>query len=138
MTDVSATPNKLIRATLTGAVAATVANGVLFTVAKAAGVPFLLPDPQDPAAPRSVMPIIFVLGSSFAPALAAGALMAILVRVTRAPARVFLAIAAVVLAASFIPSVLIDADTPTRVVLALLHVVAAAAIAAPLARAASR
>jgi len=124
---------RLPLAGLAGAGLAAAGNLAVFGVARAAGVSLM--GQFDPKAPPAALPIAMVVIASVVPALVATAALAVMNRLMRKPARVFAAIAAVFgLLSMGGPATLQGADGATKATLALMHVVAAAAIATALLR----
>lgn len=121
--------NRLVTYGLFAAVAAMVANGVLFAVAvDALGVPAGFPLAWLP-----------VLASSAIPAVVATVVYGAIARVSRRPNRAFLLVAAVVLAVSFVPFAspppgLASAPSSVYATLGAMHVAAAVAIVGLLTR----
>jgi hypothetical protein len=115
-------------ASLLAGLGATVANVVVYLIAAAAGaIPqtVLVPTFDQPT-PITVVPVII---NSFAPALVAGVLLALLNRFARRPVRVFRVIAAIALVLSFAnPFMIPGAPLVMIIVLNLMHVIAAAII----------
>jgi glucan phosphoethanolaminetransferase (alkaline phosphatase superfamily) len=94
----------------------------------------------DPATgEREVMGIKAIVGSNAVSTLGATLLFALLVRYTRRPLRIFHIVAGAVLLLSMIPVVFAPVNTgATRIVMAILHVVAALAIVVILGRMSQR
>jgi len=115
---------------LLAAVSAAVANLVVFFVAEAAGLRLRAPNQQTGG--LMDLPPAFVAFLSALPAVVAALLAAGLAR-WAAPRRWFVAAAGVVLLLSFLPVLTAPVPTGTKLVLGLMHVVAAAAIVPPLA-----
>lgn len=108
-------------------------NLLVYGAAQVAGLPLgVAPQPDAPIAP---LPLVPVLVSSFAPAIVAALLLAVLARVTARAATIFAIVAAVFLVLSFVPVATAPMDgVATRLVLGVMHVVSAAAIAGGLLR----
>lgn len=116
-----------------GALAAT-ANTALFLIGKAAGVAFLAPV-NGPAAPLVALQPFNVIMLSLLPALVAALLLAGLARFTQRPQAIFLVIAAIVLLVSLVPDWALPLDSlATRILLSLMHLVAAMLIVGALLR----
>ena len=122
---------KLLWAAPLAGVAAAAGNLAVYGVARAAfGLPLEMPAMgPNPAGPLAVAPMII---SSFAPALAAAMLLALLARFTTRPVRVFQVVAGAALVLSFGAPFGIPVDTATRLVLLSMHLVAGLVIAAVL------
>ena len=108
------------------ALAAAVANALVYLVATAVGaIPsdFVIPGPGTP------LTLGMVVGSTAVPAFLAGVVFALLGRFTRRPVRSFVVLAAVLLVLSFATPLTIP-EAPLSMVLALelMHVVAAVVI----------
>lgn len=114
-------------AALMGGGLAAVGNLVVFAVAGTLGANLQIPATPGSTtlAPLTAGPVI---GASLVPALFAGGLLAILGRFLRNPWPVFLVIAGVFLLVSFGGPLNLPADTTTKLVLSLMHVVAGVAI----------
>jgi hypothetical protein len=114
------------RPTLLAAVAAVVVNVVIFLVGQAAGATFEIPDPN--AADMTIgLTVVTIIGFTAVPLLV-GAVAAVLL-VPRWPgARLGLQILGAALTLiSLVPPLALDTDTGTRVLLAVMHVVAGVA-----------
>lgn len=122
----------LFKAALVGGAIAAVANMVLYGVSRAAGVDFIAT--YDPSAgPAPLLPFLPAV-SSFVPSIVAALLMLGLGKATKRPATPFIVIAAVFTVLSLGGPMRLDATMGTKVVLSLMHFVAAAAISVPLVR----
>jgi hypothetical protein len=118
----------LLKAGLLGGATAAVANLVLYAVARALfAVSFIIPDMAAPGQTMS-LPIPMIAIASVGPALLAALLLWLLGRFFVRPLRIFQGISAVLLLLSLAPPMTLEADLATRIVLTLMHVVAAAAI----------
>lgn len=115
----------LARGFLGGAIASLV-NAVIFLLARASEISFLLPAPAEGQDPIDLHVAGIVL-STLIPTLGAMLFMWLLNRYTRKPFTIFFIVALVVLALSFVP-LTIDASMNTKVTLGAMHVVAAAGI----------
>ncbi len=120
---------RMLPAALLAATAAATANLALYAVARGLlGVPFVMPY-AGPGAPSERLPEGMVVLASAVPAFAAAALLWGLGRVVRRPLVVVGVVAPLVLLASFSgPLSLTDTAPSTRVVLLVMHVVAATMI----------
>lgn len=126
--------SKLFKAGLSGGAIAAILNLALYGAARAGGVDFIAR--FDPHASPTALPFFMPAVSSLVPSLFAAAVMLGLSRIVRSPAIPFAALSAVLALVSLGgPINLADASTATRVVLSLMHFVAAAAIVTPLYRA---
>jgi hypothetical protein len=120
----------LLRAGALAGVIAAALNLVLYIVARALfDVSFVIPV-QGPGSNLERLPWPMVVITSFIPALIAAALLWLLARFLRRPLLVFQIVAVVLLLLSFGGPLSLgdDADTATRLWLAVMHIVAAAAI----------
>ena len=108
------------------ALAAAVANALVYLVATAAGaIPsgFVIPGPETP------LTLGMVVGTTVVPALLAGVVFALLGRFTRRPVRNFVVLAVVLLMLSFAtPLTIARAPLSMVVTLELMHVLAAVVI----------
>ncbi|MDQ3035629.1 MAG: DUF6069 family protein [Myxococcota bacterium] len=113
-------------APLTGAIAA-IGNVLVYVLAGAVGLELgLAPEPGATIAPLPIGPVI---GASIVPAILGGIVFALLTRFTRQGPRIFVGLAIAFTLVSMFPVATVPTDgTATRVVLALMHVIAAAAI----------
>jgi hypothetical protein len=125
----------ILAATVAAAAASAGLNAVLRYTAVAA---FDIPQPQFE--PLNLSPVVT---SSILSAAVGGVFFALMVRLTRRPLRVFLAVATVVLALSMIPVLAVNGADPPQypgagaaagVTMALMHVVVAAVLAGALRR----
>lgn len=117
----------LWRAALLGGVLAAVANIVVLLIANALGLTLDVPlgPNATETAPMGVLPVIL---ASFLPALGAAGLLALLARFTRRPITIFLGVSALFLLLSFGPLLGTPVVVSTKVVLGLMHLVAAVPI----------
>lgn len=121
-------------AALVAAVAAAVGNLLLFFVAGAAlanPLEIQMGGPGSPVVPLSATPIIL---TSTIPAFVAAGFLALLGRFTRRPFLIFQVVAVVFLVLSLGGPLSLPVATSTKVVLSLMHVIAAAAIVGVLSR----
>ena len=117
---------RLVLVALLAAVAAAVANGVVYLAAAAAGAM-----PQDVVVNgQGPITLPIVAAASVQGAVAAAVVYALLCRFARRPVRVFRVVAAVVLVLSFVTPFTIPGGAPVPMILALeaMHVVAAAVV----------
>jgi hypothetical protein len=119
-------------APLAGLVAG-LANVLLYLLARAAGVEFLMPL-GGPGSALQPLPIFMPFVSSFVPALVAGALYAALGRFVRRPTRAFVLIAAIFLILSFGGPLSLPVTTAVKLALSAMHVVAGVVITGLLVR----
>lgn len=120
--------SRLPLAGLAGAALAAAGNLAVFGVARAAGVSLV--GQFDPKAPAATLPVAMVVIASFVPALVGTGVLAIMNRFLEKPSRAFAVLAGVVGVFSMGgPATLQGADGATKATLAVMHVVAAAAIA---------
>lgn len=125
--------SRLPLAGLIGAGIAAVGNLAVFAAARAAGVNLIAQ--FDPKAPAATLPVAMVVISSFVPAILATGVLAIMNRFMSKPSRAFAVLAAVFgLLSMGGPATLQGADGATKATLALMHVIAAVAIAGALLR----
>ena len=100
---------------------------MFFVTTRGLGLSPTLVEPES--GEHTTMSIGSVIGATIAPALAGTIFLALLVRYSKRPFLWFHATAGVFLLLSMIPVVLAPVDTPsTRVVMAVMHIVAAVAI----------
>jgi hypothetical protein len=116
----SARTRPVLRTGLVAGAAAAVATGAYAAIVHAAGVSFEVGGEAIPAV--GFAQVTFVLS------LVGIAIAAICARRAKHPARTFLRTTIALTMLSFVPDVLADASTSTRVALALSHVVAAAIV----------
>ena len=125
--------NRVATAALLAGVAAAVLNLIVYAVASAAGVAFIVQ--MDSSSPAGPMPAPSFAIGSFVPALVAGGLLLALDVFTKHPVRIFVGIAAAVALLSMGgPATVAAASFGTHVALAVMHVVAAATITTMLLR----
>jgi hypothetical protein len=120
----------LLRAGAIAGIIAAAVNLILYLVAKNVfDVSFIIPM-QGPGSELGVLPWPMVVIFSFIPAILAAAFLWLLARFLRHPLLVFQIVAVVLLILSFGAPLNLgdDADTPTKVWLELMHVVAGVAI----------
>ncbi len=130
------TTKSLVKATLVAAVAAVVANVLLYFVWSAAVGPFMVAESPD-STTLAPLKVGFVIGSSLLPAFVAGGAYALILRFNRQQAfSIFMSLALLVLVISMVPVAKVPTDgLGTQLGLALLHLVAAVCITVPLVRA---
>ena len=122
-----------LKASLLGGAIAAVLNLALALGLPAAG--FALVGQFDPKQDPIALPAAFVVMASLVPAIVAGLAYYGLSRLTDKAPRVFTIIATVLLLVSMGgPLTLVGADTTTKAVLAVMHIIAAVAIVRPLVR----
>ncbi len=126
----------LLRSALIAGVVASLGNLLLYIVARAAGVPFLI-SPQPGSSDLMTLPVAMVVIATIVPALVAALILAALARFTRTPLRLFQIGSVLFLIVSLIMPMTMSVALSTRLVLALMHVIAGAAIIGGLSRAAS-
>lgn len=115
---------RIFKAGLTGGAIAAVLNLALYGAARLAGVDFTIQRTAEEAA--QAIPAIAPGISSFVPSLLASLVALGLARLVKKPAPVFIGVAAVLLVVSMGPPLtLFAASTGARVVLSVMHVVAA-------------
>jgi hypothetical protein len=120
---------------LMGGALAAVANTVTLLIGKAAGVAFLVPV-NGPDAPLVALQPINIVMLCLVPALVAALVFVGLTRLTRRPQPIFLTIAGILLIISLIPDWVLPMDSlATRILLSLMHLVAAALIVGTILRA---
>jgi hypothetical protein len=126
-----------VRRTRAAAVAAAVAaTAVLYLLAAAAGVDFVLSDPGSGETSR--LTVARAAGFTLQVSLVGWVAMALLERFTRHARTIWAVLAGAVLVLSFVPVGYFQATASTRVTLAALHVVVAAALLPMLRRRAGR
>jgi len=118
---------RVATAALLAGVAAAVLNLVVYALANAAGVAFVVQ--MDPSAPAGPMPAPSFAVGSFVPALIAGGVLFALDAFTEHPARIFVGVAgAVALLSIGGPATVAGASMGTRAALMAMHMVAAVTI----------
>lgn len=123
---------RLLVVALVAGVLAAVVNLLVFVVASAAGVPFMVQlGPGMPFQELNALPFIF---SALMPALVGAGIYALLLRFTQRGATIFTGLAVVVALLSLISPLSMDVAWSTRLVLALLHLTTAAIITTLLVR----
>jgi hypothetical protein len=126
---------RILLAGLAGGALAAAVNTALLLIGKAAGVAFLAPV-NGPTAPLVALQPLNVIMLSLIPALIAALLLTGLARLTRHPQLIFQAVAGAFLLFSLIPDWALPMDSlATRILLSLMHLVAAALIVGALLRA---
>ncbi len=124
---------RVAMAGLAGALIASIANLGLYFVSLAAGVSMV--GQYDPSAAATALPPAMVVVACVVPAIAATTLLVVLNAVTQHAGRNFAVLSVVgALLSMGGPATLPEADTATRVVLAAMHLIAAAAISLALLR----
>lgn len=117
---------KVAIGTIAGAIAATVANAIVFFIADAAGAfpdDVLVESPGGDPAPTGVGTVIFATMTQL---VIAGIVFAVIVRFSDRPIRLFWSVAAVVLVLTLaLPFTIDDAPGDMLVALLLMHVLAA-------------
>jgi hypothetical protein len=111
-------------ALIAGAVAA-VGNLIVFAVARALNLPLEIPMGPQTTAPLTAVPVI---ATSFIPALLAAAFLALLSRFVSKPLRVFQIVGLVAALLSLLGPSLMPIAGATKVILILMHLVAAISI----------
>lgn len=125
---------RLLIAGLAGGALAAAANTALLLIGKAAGVSFLAPI-GPPGSPLQAIQPFNVMMLCLVPALVAALLLAGLIRFTRRPQPIFQAVAGAFLLVSLIPDWALPMDSlATRILLSLMHLVAATLIVGALLR----
>jgi len=125
---------RLLIAGLLGGALAAAANTALLLIGQAAGVAFLAPL-GPPGSPLQAIQPINVIMLCLMPALVAALLLAGLAQLTHRPQPIFLVVAGVFLLISIIPDWVLPMDSlATRLLLSLMHLVAAALIVGALLR----
>jgi len=120
--------SRLWRAALVAAISAVVANLIVFVVARnvfGLGLAIPLGGAGSPIEP---LPAFMVAIATAVPALAAAGLLALLARFTRRPILIFQIIATAFALLSLGGPLSLPVDTTTKLVLSLMHLVAAAVI----------
>lgn len=112
---------------LVGGIIAAVANVIVLLIANGMGVPMDIPA-QPGTTTLIPLSAVQVGIASIVPALGAAGLLALLGRFTQRPITIFLAISAVFLLLSFVPLLGTPIVGSTKVVLGLMHLVAAVPI----------
>jgi Family of unknown function (DUF6069) len=121
------TIRKIPVAALVGGVVGAIANVIVFFIAQALGVVWEVV--MGPAgSPLAALPIAAVVIASIVPALAAGALLALLARFTKRPLLIFWIIAGVFLLLSMFPIFTMPVAGGVQAGLAVMHIIAGAAI----------
>jgi hypothetical protein len=115
------------RAGLLAAAVAAVANAIVFTIERMV-LALPLPVPQGASGQMAPLPLVMVVVVSLGAAIGATLMLAILNRFVQRSIRWFQGIAAVALLLSFSGPISLPVDTSTKVGLAAMHLVAAAAI----------
>ena len=127
----------ILNAGLTGGAIAAAANLALYAVARLAGVEFVAR--FDPHAAASALPFFMPAVSSLVPSVFAALVMLGLTKALARPAVPFAVLSGVLAIVSCgAPLTLAEASPATQIVLAVMHLIAGAAIVAPLMRVASR
>lgn len=121
-----ATTKEIIIRGLIGGVIAAVINIAIFFIAKLTDVSFVLPAMKEGADPV-ILNVVAILISSIIPSIAALLLLLLLKRLTIHHLRTFYLISGALLLLSFFP-LTIDIPNSTRVILGLMHVIAAVSI----------
>ncbi len=117
---------RLPLATLIGAMLGLIANLIVYFAARAAGFEFLAPAP--PTNEPMPLPVVAVIVSTVVPAIGAAIILVFLNRFSARPLRAFLIIAAVVLVISFAGPFTLPISFIERMILNVMHIIAAAAI----------
>ena len=121
---------RLWQAALVAGSAAVLGNLVVFYMVGAAGVPLSIPGPQG-AMPLAAVP---VAATSFIPALLTALFLWGLSRFAARPIRTFQMVAGVLLLLSLIGPLVLPVAASTKVVLGLMHILAAVVIVTVLSR----
>ena len=119
-------PAAVRRPGLTAVVTAAVANGLLWTGGRLAGVDFGLRDPGSTTVHPLSLPEIAVFSVLFA--LAGWGSLTLLRRISRHGDAIWVALAASILLLSFVPIALEHATASTRAMLVVVHLVVAASL----------
>lgn len=123
----------LFRASPLAGVLSVLGNLAVYYAASAAGVALRVPEAPGSSnlIPLELPPVVI---SSLMPAFAAAIVLALLGRLSRAPLRIFQAVAVVVLLLSFVPVLLLPVELGTKVVLSVMHLYSGLVIAGVLLR----
>jgi hypothetical protein len=113
-------------AAIAAGIAAVIGNLIVYFIANALIGPVQVQ--MGPGTPALDLPAVPVIMFSFVPALVAGVLLWVLNRFTKRPFTIFLIISGVFLLVSLIPDLTLEVPLGSKLVLILMHIVAAGTI----------
>lgn len=121
------TVGSLLKQGLIGGAIAAVGNLIVYAIALGMGIPLRIPATPGAADLTALSPVPVVI-SSLIPAIGAALLLALLARFVARPRFIFLIVAGIFLALSFVPVLSLPVAASAQVTLGLMHIVAGAAI----------